>query len=234
MERVTGIEPALSAWEAEVLPLNYTRACRPRTARLESYPAAPALRATGHRLPAGAAATATSLREDGRARLNDDQHCTSFVHSPVRRDVRERPQLWTVMWTNEPRKLVPRSACGASSGRTRTSPTARPEGSQERGNPDQADRRTSWTDRRTTDHLDGATRRAADGAAGVRTDRKVDRHRTTRERATARRWGAASLERGWGPGNRDPCRTVVQGPSDAYSEGPSCGPGWCDPTTTGS
>ena len=28
MERVTGIEPALSAWEAEVLPLNYTRACR--------------------------------------------------------------------------------------------------------------------------------------------------------------------------------------------------------------
>jgi hypothetical protein len=26
MERVTGIEPALSAWEAEVLPLNYTRA----------------------------------------------------------------------------------------------------------------------------------------------------------------------------------------------------------------
>ena len=24
-ERVTGIEPALSAWEAEVLPLNYTR-----------------------------------------------------------------------------------------------------------------------------------------------------------------------------------------------------------------
>jgi hypothetical protein len=26
VERVTGIEPALSAWEAEVLPLNYTRA----------------------------------------------------------------------------------------------------------------------------------------------------------------------------------------------------------------
>ena len=25
MERVTGIEPALSAWEADVLPLNYTR-----------------------------------------------------------------------------------------------------------------------------------------------------------------------------------------------------------------
>jgi hypothetical protein len=25
MERVAGIEPALSAWEAEVLPLNYTR-----------------------------------------------------------------------------------------------------------------------------------------------------------------------------------------------------------------
>ena len=26
MERVTGLEPALSAWEADVLPLNYTRA----------------------------------------------------------------------------------------------------------------------------------------------------------------------------------------------------------------
>ena len=26
MERVMGIEPTLSAWEAEVLPLNYTRA----------------------------------------------------------------------------------------------------------------------------------------------------------------------------------------------------------------
>ena len=29
MERVTGIEPALSAWEADVLPLNYTRVGRP-------------------------------------------------------------------------------------------------------------------------------------------------------------------------------------------------------------
>ena len=27
MERVTGIEPAFSAWEADVLPLNYTRGC---------------------------------------------------------------------------------------------------------------------------------------------------------------------------------------------------------------
>src|SRR5215467_2703189 len=31
LERVTGIEPALSAWEADVLPLNYTRAA-PRLA----------------------------------------------------------------------------------------------------------------------------------------------------------------------------------------------------------
>jgi hypothetical protein len=29
-ERVTGIEPALSAWEADVLPLNYTRGVRRR------------------------------------------------------------------------------------------------------------------------------------------------------------------------------------------------------------
>ena len=28
MERVMGIEPTLSAWEAEVLPLNYTRRSR--------------------------------------------------------------------------------------------------------------------------------------------------------------------------------------------------------------
>ena len=27
-ERVTGIEPAFSAWEADVLPLNYTREVR--------------------------------------------------------------------------------------------------------------------------------------------------------------------------------------------------------------
>ena len=27
VERVTGIEPAFSAWEADVLPLNYTRQC---------------------------------------------------------------------------------------------------------------------------------------------------------------------------------------------------------------
>ena len=28
MERVTGIEPAYSAWKADVLPLNYTRALK--------------------------------------------------------------------------------------------------------------------------------------------------------------------------------------------------------------
>jgi hypothetical protein len=28
VERVRGIEPPLSAWEADVLPLNYTRASR--------------------------------------------------------------------------------------------------------------------------------------------------------------------------------------------------------------
>ena len=29
MERMTGIEPAYSAWEADVLPLNYIRDCKP-------------------------------------------------------------------------------------------------------------------------------------------------------------------------------------------------------------
>ena len=28
MERMTGIEPAYSAWEADVLPLNYIRDCK--------------------------------------------------------------------------------------------------------------------------------------------------------------------------------------------------------------
>jgi hypothetical protein len=36
MERVTGIEPALSAWEADVLPLNYTRVSRPAPRALPS------------------------------------------------------------------------------------------------------------------------------------------------------------------------------------------------------
>jgi hypothetical protein len=35
-ERVTGIEPALSAWEADVLPLNYTRAALGRCGRQAS------------------------------------------------------------------------------------------------------------------------------------------------------------------------------------------------------
>src|SRR5262252_5430108 len=39
LERVTGIEPALSAWEADVLPLNYTRAA----------PAGPGLGSPRHR-----------------------------------------------------------------------------------------------------------------------------------------------------------------------------------------
>jgi hypothetical protein len=42
MERVMGIEPTLSAWEAEVLPLNYTRArrdelmCSPKKKRADT------------------------------------------------------------------------------------------------------------------------------------------------------------------------------------------------------
>src|SRR5690348_16509142 len=36
MERMTGIEPAYSAWEADVLPLNYIRTCPVRLARSRS------------------------------------------------------------------------------------------------------------------------------------------------------------------------------------------------------
>ena len=39
LERVAGIEPAPSAWKAEVLPLNYTRRCRRRLASLKALPA---------------------------------------------------------------------------------------------------------------------------------------------------------------------------------------------------
>ena len=50
LERVTGIEPALSAWEADVLPLNYTRA----SARLSrSLPDEPALCSPRHRTGTG-------------------------------------------------------------------------------------------------------------------------------------------------------------------------------------
>jgi hypothetical protein len=44
LERVTGIEPALSAWEADVLPLNYTRERRrryPSAARCQDLNDAP-------------------------------------------------------------------------------------------------------------------------------------------------------------------------------------------------
>lgn len=38
LERVMGIEPTLSAWEAEVLPLNYTRSARYSTKVLAYLP----------------------------------------------------------------------------------------------------------------------------------------------------------------------------------------------------
>ena len=46
LERVTGIEPALSAWEADVLPLNYTRE-RPHCTRLSGFVAQPPRADTG-------------------------------------------------------------------------------------------------------------------------------------------------------------------------------------------
>ena len=46
VERVTGIEPALSAWEADVLPLNYTRA---HLSRLAAEPACAVFAQTSYR-----------------------------------------------------------------------------------------------------------------------------------------------------------------------------------------
>lgn len=62
LERVTGIEPALSAWEADVLPLNYTRKgthctrSAPPTAEPPHHPDKPADagRARAHRAPSKA------------------------------------------------------------------------------------------------------------------------------------------------------------------------------------
>src|SRR5579859_4455770 len=59
-ERVTGIEPALSAWEADVLPLNYTRAAR----GLNQDPGSPR-----HRT--GASEAARRGRQARRARCAD-------------------------------------------------------------------------------------------------------------------------------------------------------------------
>src|SRR3954468_8350319 len=47
VERVTGIEPALSAWEADVLPLNYTR--RPARSYTRATRRPPACAASGGR-----------------------------------------------------------------------------------------------------------------------------------------------------------------------------------------
>jgi hypothetical protein len=56
LERVTGIEPALSAWEADVLPLNYTREVRRR-----GYPTRRKLRVSGSSAGRGELATATRV-----------------------------------------------------------------------------------------------------------------------------------------------------------------------------
>ena len=49
LERVTGIEPALSAWEADVLPLNYTRAHEHGLVMLAARPACAVFAQTSYR-----------------------------------------------------------------------------------------------------------------------------------------------------------------------------------------
>jgi len=49
VERVTGIEPALSAWEADVLPLNYTRASSHLPRALTAEPACAVFAQTSYR-----------------------------------------------------------------------------------------------------------------------------------------------------------------------------------------
>ena len=50
MERVTGIEPAFSAWEADVLPLNYTRGT---SCRIQPLPDSAPPRTECDRVPSG-------------------------------------------------------------------------------------------------------------------------------------------------------------------------------------
>lgn len=171
----------------------------------------------------------TSHRRVSRPRLRPAQHtrmpdrqgppCTTFVHRGVCSAVLVRVWLWTCVCTAVPAKFPARTSCGAFRARTRTSPTATPEGHQGAGQPEPGGQKRRQADRRTVDHLAGATRRAADGAAGVRTDRKAGRHRST-ARATGRAVGRSAEAGLTGPGNRTPSSTATRGPSDAYSEGP--------------
>src|SRR5688572_19161571 len=69
LERVTGIEPALSAWEADVLPLNYTRE-RTHCTESRAHPAPD--------LPRGAS------RQDA----SDSGSATRFPIGPAARNVR--------------------------------------------------------------------------------------------------------------------------------------------------
>jgi hypothetical protein len=63
-ERVTGIEPALSAWEADVLPLNYTRASLDAAGGVSQC--LPRHRTGRGRLLACSYLTETSRRRSGR------------------------------------------------------------------------------------------------------------------------------------------------------------------------
>ena len=70
VERMTGIEPALSAWEAEVLPLNYTRVPAPgtehdpgdRAARANADQHTPSWRCSANRAPAAGSRGAAGRR----------------------------------------------------------------------------------------------------------------------------------------------------------------------------
>ena len=73
LERVAGIEPASSAWKAEVLPLNYTRL--PRTARIALR------RPIRHRRKA--LLNPTQTRENAHIRLRLAPHARIHAHSPA-------------------------------------------------------------------------------------------------------------------------------------------------------
>src|SRR3954466_9522395 len=86
VERVTGIEPALSAWEAEVLPLNYTRTARNPSKTLGSKAAAQTTRSMVFgQTPRVLTAWGFHYRpSEGAGSRNPSVHLTLVIRSPTK------------------------------------------------------------------------------------------------------------------------------------------------------
>ena len=149
--------------------------------------------------------------------------CTTFVHRGVGSRGPTGARLWTALCTQAPAKLAHGSTCGPSSGRTRTSSTATPEGHQDRGNSDRMVCRIARpTGERWTFSMGQPGELRMAPQVSERTGRLVV---TDRSLGQLGGWSACIASAGLtGPGNRTPRSMATRGPSDAYSEGPSLCP----------